>query len=342
MTGRNPALLDRRWGPAAALPWRGAAPRPGGILVLPGDLRKDGLGLDPADAAALAAGIDLVVHCAAATSFQLDDATYRAVNVEGAARVIALAERGGPWPIPVVQVSTAYVCGERSGPVEEVPPRPDARYANGYERSKAEAEGIAAAALDRGVPVAVARPSIVVGAWTDGAIGRYDGLYGMFRLVSEGRLRTVPASPGASLDLVPLDHVIEGLARIAEGMDRAAGRVFHLVSGRPVPVGVLRDLALSYPQFHAPRFVPPEGFDLAALDEEERWWHRHVAGFYASYLRRAPLFRDGNLRALGGPACPPMDWAFLRRMLDRCIRDGYLRGEAEGRRTPTAAGGQPC
>ncbi|MFC7736444.1 SDR family oxidoreductase [Roseomonas sp. GCM10028921] len=324
MTGRRP--LAEAGGGAASRPWNGTAPGPGEILALSADLRREALGLDAARLTLLAAGLDLIIHCAAVTGFALDPATYRAVNVEGTARILSLAERSGPRPLPLLQVSTAYVCGERSGPVGETLPAPGTRFANGYEASKAEAEALVAAARGRGLPVAIARPSIVVGAWGDGAIARFENLYGMIRAVTEGRIRTIPAAPGASLDMVPIDHVLHGLADIAECMETAAGRIFHLVSGAPVSVSRLRDLALSYPQFEAPRFVPPEGFDPAALGEAEAWWHARVTGLYAGYFLRDPHFADGNLRALSGRACPPVDWAFLRRMIDRCIADGFLRG----------------
>ncbi|HEY8613724.1 MAG TPA: SDR family oxidoreductase [Roseomonas sp.] len=330
MLGRKPALLGEAWGPVATTSWNGGPPRPGEIATLSADLRREALGLGEAGCSALAGGLDLIVHCAAVTGFGLDHATYHQVNVEGAARILALAEQGGPRPIPLLQVSTAYVCGERSGPVAEEPPAAGTRFANGYEESKAEAERLAAAARHRGLPVAVARPSIVVGAWTDGAIARFDNLYGVIRLVTEGRIRTIPANPGASLDMVPIDHVVGGLADIAERMEEAAGRVFHLVSGAPVPVPQLRDLALSYPQFHAPRFVPPEGFDPSRLEEGEQWWHTRVTGLYASYFQRDPRFCDDNLRALSGRACPPVDWAFLRRMIGQCVSAGFLRDEAAG------------
>lgn len=327
MTGRRPALLPEAPAGAASRPWRGTAPCPGEILSLPADLRREALGLDAARLASLAAGLDLIVHCAAVTGFDLEPAVYRAVNLEGTARILSLAERAGPRPVPLLHVSTAYVCGDRSGAVAESPPAPGTRFANGYEASKAEAESLVAAALGRGLPVAVARPSIVVGAWTDGAIARFDNLYGLIRLVTEGRIRTIPAAAGATLDMVPIDHVVHGLTDIAERMEAAAGRIFHLVSGAPVPVAQLRDLALSYPQFHAPRFVPPEGFDPAALGEAEAWWHARVTGLYAGYFLRDPRFADGNLRALSGRACPPVDRAFLRRMIDHCIARCFLRGE---------------
>ncbi|WP_043837876.1 SDR family oxidoreductase [Muricoccus aerilatus] len=327
MTGRKPVLLADAPEDVASRPWAGAAPCPGEILVLPADLRREALGLSAAQLAHLAAGLDIIVHCAAVTGFDLDPSTYHAVNVEGTARILALAERAGPQRVPLLQVSTAYVCGERSGPVAEGDTPIGTRFANGYEASKAEAEGLVLAAGNRGLPVVIARPSIVVGAWTNGAIARFDNLYGMIRLVTEGRIRTIPAAPGASLDMVPIDHVVHGLTDIAERMEAAAGRVFHLVSGAPVPVVQLRDLALSYPQFQVPRFVRPESFDASALGDAEAWWHARITGLYASYFLRDPRFADGNLHALSGRACPPVDWAFLRRMIDHCIARGFLRGE---------------
>lgn len=326
MTGRRPALLSAKPQGSLPRPWEGTQPRPGEILTLPADLRRDALGLDALRRATLTAGLDLVIHLAAVTGFDLGAETYRTVNVEGTARVLALAERAAPRPVPLLQVSTAYVCGDRDGPVAEAPPEPGTRFRNGYETSKAAAEALVAAARRRGLQVAVARPSIVVGAWADGAIARFDNLYGMLRLVTEGRISTMPATPGATLDLVPIDHVVGGLTDIAERMGEAEGQTFHLVSGAPVPVAGLRDLALSYPQFHAPCFVAPARFDPASLSKDEAWWYARVASSYAAYFQRDPRFVDGGLRALSGRICPPVDGAFLRRMIDRCIAEGFLRG----------------
>ncbi len=174
------------------------------------------------------------------------------------------------------------------------------------------------------MPAAVARPSIIVGAWADGAISRLDGLYALIRLVVEGRVRILPSRPDASLDLVPIDHVADGLVDVAERIREASGRTFHLVSGEPVPVGLLRVLALQYEQFHAPTLVTPERFDPAQLNPAEGGWRRRAAQFYNSYLLHNPWFRDGNLRALGLPSCTPVDLPFLRRMIDFAVASGFL------------------
>jgi len=331
---RSKALSRGDGRPLAAAPWTGAPPRQGEVVTLAGDVRRPALGLDAVQRGALLGGLDLVAHCAAATGFGLDPRVHHGVNVAGTANVVALAERGGPRLVPLLHVSTAYVCGEHSGPVSEDELDVDQVFTNGYEASKAAAERLVGAAGERGLVVAVARPSIVVGAFADGAIGRFDGLYAIIRLVAEGRVRTIPASPGASLDLVPVDYVAESLADIAERMAAAAGRTFHLVSGTPFPMATLAELALDYPKFHAPRFVAPEAFDPAHLPASERRLYEQLTGFYASYFRRDPRFRDENLRALCGRACPALGRPFLHRMIDHCIAAGFLgRGGAAAHRT---------
>jgi len=258
---------------------------------------------------------------------------YREVNISGTANVLALIGQGGKAPIPLLHLSTAYVCGERSGSVAEGELDVGQRFANGYESSKAEAERLVRAAQQQGGASAVARPSIVVGRYHDGTIGQFTNIYALIRLVTAGRIHILPASPCASLDLVPIDHVIGGLTDIAERMAGALGRTYHLVSGAPVPLAALRTLALGYQHLHAPRFVPPETFERARLTRTEQTLHRQVTSFYASYLQRDPWFQDANLRALSGRTCPRPDQAFLQRLIDYGIATGYLRGRAV-QRTP--------
>ncbi len=322
---RSTALRRNDGRSILSAPWAGHAPCPGAVLTLAGDVRRPGLGLDAAVQATVSDGLDLVVHCAALTAFNLDSAAYRAVNVEGVANLLALTN--GPRT-PLLHVSTAYVCGLRDGPIREDELHVGQAFANGYEASKAEGERLVAAARDRGRPVAVARPSVVVGAHGDGVIGGFGSFYGMLRLVAEGRIPILPARPGASLDLVPIDHVAAGLTDIAEQMAEAAGRTFHLVSGAPVPVTGLAALADAYPQLHAPRFVPPEAFDPGVLTPLQQQVHAQATGLLAGYLQRDPRFADANLRALSGRACPPTDGGFLRRLIGHCLATGYIRARS--------------
>ncbi len=312
---RNTVLRRNDGRPISAVPWVGSLPGAGEVVTLAGDVEQPNF----AAPNSLLGKLDLVVHCAAVTGFALPAQVYDSVNIRGTANVLASTGEA-----PVLHVSTAYVCGRRNGPIREGEGDGGHGFHNGYERSKAAAEALAISAHAAGRTVAVARPSIVVGHSETGAIGVFGSIYGLIRLVAEGRIGTLPAASGATLNLVPIDHVIGGLTDIAENMQAAAGRTFHLVSGCPIPVSALASLAYDYPTLYAPRLVSPEQFDLSALPPNERNLVAQVSALLEGYLQNDPRFDDRNLEALSGRQCPTTGQPFLRRLLDHCLATGYI------------------
>ena len=288
--------------------------------IVTGDLSLDGMGLNDEAAELLSSGLDLVIHCAALTRFDLEEDAYRATNVEGTRRALALAQRNGA---AFLHVSTAYVCGARTGVVLEDDALPAAGFTNGYEASKAEAEGLVRAS---GLTHAVARPSIVVGDSRTGAIRQFDTIYAAFKLIAEGRVRHMPVAGGATLDFVPLDHVAAGIVALAGHMDEANGGTYHLVSGGPVSVQAFADAIGSFDAFDAPTLVEAQDFDPATLPAMERRLFKRVAGLYANYFQRDPRFGDANMRALTGLRAAPMDHAMLRKLIQYCVDVGFLKG----------------
>jgi len=279
-----------------------------GVEPLAGDVTQPGFGL------AVLPAVDLVIHCAAVTAFDAPPALYHAVNVLGAAHAAALG-------LPLLHVSTAYVCGTRDGVIGEG--EIGTAFVNGYEASKAAAEALVGAARADGLPVAIARPSIIVGDWATGAIRSFDNIYMIFRLIAEGRVRTLPAAAGASLDLVPIDHVCGGIVAMAEDFERVAGRTLHLVGSAPLPRPALGDGVAAVPGLARPRFVEPAAFAPAALPAIERRYHAAAASLYTSYLRRGPRFDTTQARALL-PACPPTDVGFVERLIGFCVGEGFV------------------
>ncbi len=285
------------------------------VALLRGDVTRRDLGLG-AEAPAILAGCDRVVHCAADTG--LGTGRHEAVNVQGTQNLLDLLARADPAP-GLVHVSTAYVCGARSGAIAEA--ASEGTGTNPYEASKIEGERRVAAA---GLPAVIARPSIVVGRWRDGAISRFDDLYGLMRLVGAGRIRALPVEPGATLDLVPIDHVVGGLVDLVERFEAARGRVVHLASGAPMPVATLCTTAFA--GLHAPRLVRPDEAGARGAGTGGRSTARHeVLALYAGYLTRDPRFVTANLAALSGRVAPPVDVAFLQRMIGHACAAGYLR-----------------
>ena len=121
-------------------------------VVLCGDVRAAGLGLTASDRRWLANGCNTVVHAAASLAFRASpDGEPWVTNVEGTRNLLNLCGRLSLMEFH--HVSTAFVCGEATGPVLEDDRRPPGHFRNPYERSKWEAER-----LVRATP-ASARPS---------------------------------------------------------------------------------------------------------------------------------------------------------------------------------------
>lgn len=306
---RQPLVVGNDGGVVASRPADGRAPGPGEVVTLAGDVRQQGLGL------AAVPAVDMIIHSAAITAFDAPAALYRAVNIDGAAHVAALAGAAG---VPLLQVSTAYVCGTRDGRIGE--DSTGTAFVNGYEASKAAAEAIVRGA---GLRFAIARPSIVVGASDDGAISRFENIYMIFKLIAEGRVRTLPGAAGASLDLVPIDHVCGGIVAMAEDFARVEGRTLHLVGATPTPLACIGDAIAAVPGLGTPNFVDPVDFAPENLPSVERRYHAAAASLYTNYLLRGPVFDTANARALL-PACPPTEREWLDRLIGYCVSEGFV------------------
>src|SRR5262249_20674456 len=149
-----------------------------------GDMTQPRLGLEARSYERLADAVDQVIHCAASTRFDLSLADARRENVQSTAHVLALCRtirsrgRAGRFD----HVSTAFVAGRRTGTVGEDELDAGQTFRNTYEQTKLEAERLCRAAGDE-VPVAIHRPSIVVGRETSGETTSYKAAYGPMRLL---------------------------------------------------------------------------------------------------------------------------------------------------------------
>ena len=187
-----------------------------GIDVVRGDIG------DP-DAIALAmSGCSHVIHLAAAKSGSR--ARLHAVNVRGTANVIDAAREAGVQRI--VYGSTLGVHGfVTTSPMDERSPiRPNTP----YRMSKWRGEEVARAAhANTGAPVVIARISSVVGCGARGWLP-------LARGIAAGRMRLVGDGTN-SIDLVPLDDLVDGLVRCAV-VPSIEGRHYVLGAGTPSTV----------------------------------------------------------------------------------------------------------
>jgi thioester reductase-like protein len=290
--------------------------RIGEMTVGRGDVAHPGFGL-----AELPDGIDLLVHCAATVDFAAAEAVHEAVNVRGTAHAIALAQT---WRCPLLHVSTAYVCGRSDGEITEAPADPGADFTNGYEASKARAEALVDAARHDGLTVAIARPAIIVGRLSDGAIARIDGFHHLFRLFGSPLLGSVPAAPDAAFAIVPICHVVSGLMAMVENLTAFDGQRVHLVGAAPFAMADMLRIVGDYPGTVPATMVDPDAYDPAALDRRTAMVHRRIGPQFFDYFVRSPRFSGEALQEVVSIAPPLVDEAAFRRMIDHCVRVGFL------------------
>jgi long-chain acyl-CoA synthetase len=255
------------------------------------DLTERGLGIAARDLGEITREADRVVHCAASISFDLPLGDARAINVCGTARVLELA-RSLDRLERVVHVSTAYVSGRSAGPFGEDDLDNGQGFRNTYEQTKLEAERyLAASAGD--LPLAVVRPSIVVGESDSGWTSAFNVVYFPMQAFARGLLREVPADPAGVVDLVPVDHVVD-VIEAAAFAPQARG-VFNAVAGdQALLVEELVDRGCALMGREPPHLTEPGSLDLGP-----------GAASFAPYFDVKTRFDDTRTRTVLGLEAPP-------------------------------------
>jgi len=194
------------------------------IAPLAGDVTEEGLGASPS----ALADVTHVIHCAATVAFDATLADARRINVGGARHVLDVCRRM-PKLERLDAVSTCYVAGRRDDLVKEQDLSDAHGFNNTYEQTKYEAEVELRAAM-REIPIAVHRPSIVVGDSRTGKTGSFKVLYWPLKVIARGWLPVVPYDPDARLDIVPVDYVTTAIMMLARDRETIGG-TFHLAAG---------------------------------------------------------------------------------------------------------------
>ncbi len=300
----------------------------GRVRVLPGDLCRPNLGLDPSTYAELACTLTHIVHAAAELKLDGELEELRRVNVGGTGRLLELARvaHADHGLARYAHVSTAYVAGGRTGEVAEGELTDRYGFCNAYEQTKYEGE-LAVRAAMRELPVSVFRPGMVVGDSRTGEIRAFNTVYVPLRLYLSGRLRLVPARPELPLNLVPVDYVASSIVRLLFDR-RATGLTFHLTVD-PDRLPRARELLRAVRDWAAEglgeapqpaRFIPLQA--LARLPGAKAA-KLPMPAFLLSYFSENRRFRRDNVERLLGPYLP--DWqAILPRLLDYAVSRGFL------------------
>ena len=322
-------------------------PRP---VVLEGDLTLPLCGLDADAHRWVASHCDEVLNNAASLTFRgsnRDGEPWR-TNVTGTEQVLLLARETGLRHFH--HVSTAYVCGLRSGLVREDELDVGQQFGNDYERTKVEAETRVRAAtraaggfLDTAT---IYRPSIIVGDSCTGWTSTYHGLFAGLRLghtlltrVVKGTtsgpalLGLIGVAPHDTKNFVPVDWVSAVIAHAVQ-TPPARGTTYHLTHPEPLSMDTVGRLIQQAVEAYS-KDASPDDPDLC----DEQWFADNLGtqlDIYKSYLRNDPIFDRSHTAALAGHLpCPPLDMPSLMKMAKFAIDHDF------GRKSPLKTAANP-
>ncbi len=291
------------------------------IDVVNGDISLRGLGMDQDKMETLRGRVDHVIHCAATIRFDLPLDVARRDNTEGTRNVLGFVD-GIKRLKRFDYVGTAYIAGRREGLVKEDELDVGQEYSNSYERTKMEAEALVRELAER-KPVAIFRPSIVVGDSKTGETTSFQGFYQALLFYRQlykrsflvrGVIKILPADPNALIDIVPIDYVVDAFFALMQ-TTKSLGHVFHLTSG-PGNTCTFDDLMQMTAQFTGvapPRYVSKEAwlYGLRPIMHSVVWGKR-----------REPMLKADKY----------FPYAWTRFMFDKTNTDKLLEGT--GIRTP--------
>ena len=207
--------------------------------LIEGDISQPGLGLTAENAALAREQSTRAFHLAAVYDLAVERELAMRVNVGGTRNVLDFA-RSMPRLGHFHHVSTCYVAGKREGVILETELRHDAGYRNFYEESKYLAE-LEVESLKHELPITIHRPAVVCGDSKTGETAKYDGVYYLiyYLLKWPGALSLINiGNHEVSLNLVPVDFVVEAMAALAFD-EQAIGKTVQLADPSPLTTNQL-------------------------------------------------------------------------------------------------------
>ncbi len=279
-----------------------------------------------------------------AADLRMDPEAAQAIyttNLTGTQNVLDFCDRKAA---ALYYISTAYVCGTRTGLVREDELLCGQDFRNAYEASKAQAELLVRDWM-QDHPGIVFRPSIVLGDTRTGIALAFQGLYklvwalwflrdrvakhtGKAGAALADLILRIPIvlpcfSADAGINVVGAEYVTALLADLHRRPE-AVGRTFHLANPRPPTLQTILDLTTGFMGVRGMRLVESSALHLADLVADlpeslrrlvAKLWDQ-VKVYCPYLLGDHPSFDMSNVAAVTGaiPPHPPFDEVTLNRL----------------------------
>jgi thioester reductase-like protein len=274
--------------------------------MVEGDVVRPYLGMDKAVYSQLLGEVSSVWHCAASLKFDERNRDFvEEHNIAGTKNIMEFVKLTDAKLMH--HISTAYVSGNKQGIAMEDDLSADHGFKNPYEESKYDAEKLIRERAESGdLNAVVYRPSIIVGDSKTLHTTNLTGIYAVARALETiteklKSLRSVTGrvgfrilgDPEASLNLVPVDYVVDTATFISENSPES-GTTFHLVNSRPPSLKTVCD---GISDALGIELVPEEkeSFYGKPATAHEKLLERNVR-VYLPYLRDNCEFDSSNTR----------------------------------------------
>jgi nucleoside-diphosphate-sugar epimerase len=287
-------------------PLRGLKER---LRLYSGDVGDMHFGLGGGEYRTLVAEVTEIYHLASASQPSAAPRHAERVNVDGTRNLLEVA-KDSPKLRRLHYLSSAFVCGDRQGVIDESELDLGQRFRSAFEETKYRAELLMRQA-QKALPITCYRPALLVGDSRRGEIDRLDGpCYFAIKLaLAQPPLPLpLPQDADAPLNVVPWDYVVEALLALAED-ERAIGGTFHLVDPNPLGTRRFYELLADLTGRRVQRLPFSRGTAEAMLRAPfvDRWLRPQRAGFQYAY--HMAFFRAAETERLLGERrvrCPPL------------------------------------
>lgn len=304
------------------------------VVALEGDAASMDLGLSGQEYRELASVVDHIHHVAQVTYPGVDRSMAEGVNI-GATREIVELGRICRNLKTILVHSSALVSGNRTGLVLEEELSAGQAFRTPVEETLARAERLLRSAMAE-LPIAVVRPTQLVGDSRTGEVDRFDGPYLLILLIVSSPQEfpvPLPTRGDAPMHLVPIDYVVKAAHRIGMHPD-AMGRTFHLADPRPLSVRrvfelVARSGGKKLPSGFIPTNVTKALLSAPGVNLLSRS-PRAFLDLIATPVRYDTRNTEEILRG-SGLSCPPFESYVdeLVAYVKRRVEQRRARGEAE-------------
>lgn len=212
------------------------------VTIMRGNVRSLDLGLTGQQYLELTRTITDVYHLAGLWDISAPSGQLHDTNVRGTINVIQCARDCQSLKL-YNHLSTAFICGDRTGVIMEEEFDEGQGFLNAFEESCFNAEKEVRKHMDL-LPTAIYRPSIIIGHSTTGHVDKLGGPYTLMAPLVQLNVEVplpMPGSGMAPLNMVPVDYVARAMHQISLEPG-AVGRTLHIVD--PNPLAARRALEL--------------------------------------------------------------------------------------------------